>query len=128
MAGAHLAFWKGEEYKKQLRDATRTKLIQAAGLVQSRASASMKGTGSPHTPSAPGTPPARDTGALARSVTSGVREQGAVIVAYVSAGGGDVAYAAAQEFGYAPNNLPERPYLRPALESSRDDIIRILRS
>jgi phage gpG-like protein len=31
-------------------------------------------------------------------------------------------YAAAHEFGYAPKNIPPRPYLRPALEESKEQI------
>jgi phage gpG-like protein len=51
-------------------------------------------------------------------------------VAYVGVAAGSNAegkgspsdYAAAHEFGYAPKNLPARPYLRPALEESKVNI------
>ncbi len=38
--------------------------------------------------------------------------------------GSRVPYAAAHEFGYPPRNLPARPYLRPALNASKDNIIK----
>ncbi|MED0672098.1 hypothetical protein P4S95_18130 [Aneurinibacillus aneurinilyticus] len=37
-------------------------------------------------------------------------------------GSGSVAGAAAHEFGYSPKGIPARPYLRPALEESREEI------
>ncbi len=39
--------------------------------------------------------------------------------------GSRVPYAAAHEFGYPPRNLPARPYLNPALNASKDNILMI---
>jgi hypothetical protein len=35
-------------------------------------------------------------------------------------------YAAAQEFGYAGNNLPERPYMRPARDKMQPEIKKLV--
>lgn len=35
----------------------------------------------------------------------------------------DAEYSAAQEFGYAPNNLPERPYMRVAASNKRKALL-----
>jgi hypothetical protein len=65
-------------------------------------------SGKGHVPSAPGTPPNNDTGVLAgniEAVPTGL---------FKAETSSNAPYAAAQEFGSPSNNLPERPYMRPA--------------
>lgn len=74
--------------------------------------------------------PLVDTGLLRQAITTDdgdLNSKGIMYVGVASGGGepgkGDPAdYAAAHEFGYAPKNIPERPYLRPALHESQDAI------
>lgn len=119
--------WNATRFITGLDAVTAARMETAAGYVEAKAKGSMAGGGSPHKPSAPGSPPNVDSGALRRSIEHSVITAGSQVVGAVSAGGGNVPYALAQEFGYMPRNLPPRPYLRPALHGSRADILRILR-
>jgi phage gpG-like protein len=72
--------------------------------------------------------PLIDTGHLRNAITTDETEirSGTVYVGVAKGGGGkgsgSTAGAAAHEFGYAPKGIPARPYLRPALEESREEI------
>lgn len=70
-------------------------------------------SGKNHVPSAPGTPPNNDTGVLAGNIEAAIV---APLKAEVSS---NAPYAAAQELGSPSQNLPERPYLRPAAQRNR---------
>lgn len=73
-------------------------------------------------PSLPGEPPHLDTGTLSRSIdmeTFRVRRTRE----FVGRVGSNLKYARALELGYPPNNLDERPYLRPALDKHRRKIV-----
>ena len=59
-------------------------------------------------PSAPGTPPGVDTGALKNSIRA---ERIKVLEWHVIAG---TEYAHALEYGFSPHNLAARPFMRPA--------------
>ncbi len=63
------------------------------------------------TPAPPGSPPSQVTGALGRSVVTRIFGNGRVEV------GATAPYARVQELG-GGNNLPARPYLKPAYEKS----------
>ena len=70
-----------------------------------------------HTASAPGEPPASDTGRLVQSGrTELFPEKGFGLVIF------STAYAAALEFGREDGSILPRPYLRPALAEEREAI------
>ncbi len=71
--------------------------------------------GKNHVPSAPGTPPNADTGILDANIEA---TSTGPLTAEASS---NAPYAAAQEFGNPSNNLPERPYMRPAAKRSRPE-------
>ena len=64
-----------------------------------------------HRASAPGQPPASDTGRLASSIAVAILGGGDVVC--VSAGGGIVNYAVHLEYG--TERMEERPFMRPSL-------------
>jgi len=77
----------------------------------------MRNNWSPSAPSSPGNPPAVRTGDLDASMVveqargrSG-RFESAYVIKFTDPATG------ALEFGYAPNNLAARPFIRPALEA-----------
>ena len=95
-------------------------LKQSAILVEGDVKKSMRGTGTPHTPSRPGEPPAVMTGKLRASITHEVRKGiGGDIEARIGIKGGTKPdtknYGFYLEFGYG---TPKRPYLRPALNKN----------
>jgi hypothetical protein len=67
-----------------------------------------------HQASGPGQPPAIDTGYLINHIAA---KELAPMQWSVSAG---AEYAAALEYGYPPNNLAARPYMRPAADRARE--------
>lgn len=75
-------------------------------------------SGKNHEPGAPGEPPNADSHVLDRSITANVV---APLKAEFSA---DAPYAAAQEFGSPGQNLPERPFMRPAAERGREPALK----
>ena len=89
-----------------------------------------------HRPSAPGSPPAIDTGVLMSSVSHKVKKTGSSVNGFVGSdidkirskaeAGTDVEYGFFLEVG-TKFMLP-RPWLRPALRKSEKDILRILRT
>jgi HK97 gp10 family phage protein len=66
-----------------------------------------------HVASAPGEPPANDTGNLARSVAVVVAQPGVLSTAYVNVG---APYGADLEFG--TRNMEPRPFLQPSLDEN----------
>lgn len=98
------------------------KLYEAGELVQIDAQISITTgavSGKNHVPSAPGEPPNNDTGVLANSIETNLITQTKVEVS------ANAPYAAAQEFGN--DVLPERPYMRPALQKNRGNIARLIK-
>ncbi|UED72152.1 hypothetical protein [Brevibacillus sp. HD3.3A] len=74
--------------------------------------------------------PLVDRGHLRQAITTDDSDLSSDGVMYVGVGSGSDKkgkgspgdFAAAHEFGYAPGNLPARPFLRPALHESKDAI------
>lgn len=75
-------------------------------------------SGKDHVPSAPGTPPNNDSGVLAGNI------EAAVVKPLKAETSSNAPYAAAQELGSEKQNLPERPYMRPAAKKSRPKVLR----
>jgi len=69
----------------------------------------------PNGPSAPGEPPAVDTGRLRASITHRVETEGEEIAGYV---GTNVEYATDLEFG--TSKMAERPFMIPAVERNKE--------
>lgn len=85
----------------------------------------MKG-GVSHTASAPGEPPATDTGKLVEGITSKVRSEGTKVIGEIIANSFNITpYAKDLEFG--TKNMRPRPYMQPALERNRPKIKRIFK-
>ena len=79
--------------------------------------------------SRPGEPPAKQTGALLNSWQTALRRPkslGGAVTLRVTQDGLRVPYAAALEYGYAPNNLAPRPYLAPSVEASQEKAVGIM--
>lgn len=72
----------------------------------------------PHQASAPGEPPAIDTGELVQSITFQVKDNGTV-----GEVGSDKKHGLYMEYG--TSKILPRPWLKPAFENSRDKIIEI---
>lgn len=85
-------------------------LVRRAVRVENAAKRSFGGSGRPHVPSAPGSPPNVDTGRLRSSITHDLSVDAQGIVARV---GTDVEYGLYLEVG--TSKMEARPYLRPAL-------------
>ena len=104
---------KFEDNRKQAKAITHAQLkrfMVAKGLtVQRTAQDSMRGGGSPHTPSRPGEPPAVDTGTLRRSIQMEVNATPALIVVRV---GTNLKYGLFLELGTI--HIEPRPWLLPA--------------
>lgn len=80
-------------------------------------------SGKNHQPSEPGEPPNNDTGVLANNI------EAAVVGPLKAETSSNAPYAAAQEFGSEKQNLPERPYMRPAAKLARPRVVqRVLRA
>jgi len=74
-----------------------------------------------HRASAPGEPPAVDTGRLRSSITHQVKAEGKKVIGRI---GTNVEYARSLEFG--TNKMAARPFLRPIVINNRREIIRQL--
>lgn len=74
-----------------------------------------------HQASAPGEPPASDTGRLVSSIRTNYRNGG--LVATISA---STAYAAYLEYG--TRKMAPRPFMRPALANKREEVEELLAS
>jgi HK97 gp10 family phage protein len=75
-----------------------------------------------HQASAPGQPPATDTGQLVRSITMSVEGTEGEVVGVIRA---SAPYAAMLEYG--TSNIAPRPYMQPGLESQRRKIEEMFR-
>jgi hypothetical protein len=91
-----------------LFDEAKDLAVDAALLITAGAT-----SGANHVPSAPGEPPNADTHVLSGRIEAASTGP---LKAETSA---NAPYAAAQEFGYEPGNLPERTYMRPASAARR---------
>lgn len=82
-----------------------------------------------HQASAPGEPPAEDTGRLRATIRMVLTRTASLIVGKVLAGGKmGVDYAAALEFGVQnTEGIEARPFLRPALKEHIEDFIQDLK-
>ncbi len=115
--------WNGPQVIRALGAQQRARMTQAVEVVSTAVKKSMKGGGSPHTASLPGQPPAIDTGLYRSRIHTRVSFKGGQIVGFVVS---PSKQARALELGYAPGGLAPRPHLRPALQSNRVKIYRIL--
>jgi len=84
----------------------------AANHIEQRAMASMVGGGTPHQPSAPGSPPAVDTGTLKNSIPESRKTER--LCRWV---GTNLPYGLYLEFG--TSRIAARPWLTPAIEAER---------
>lgn len=101
-----------DRFKERAADLIDQAVDATARSVERAAKESMQGGGSPHVPSAPGEPPAIDTGTLRASIH--VEEVGPCVRTI----GDSVEYGIHLEFG--TSRMAARPWLIPALESERD--------
>lgn len=118
-----LAKWDARPFIRMVDGEFAARMTRAAAFVATDVRRSMKGGGSPHTPSRPYEVPRIDTGELRRSIRHQVTVENHQVRGYVIAG---APYARALELGYPPGNLLPRPYLRPALARTQPQIVRIL--
>ena len=73
-------------------------------------------------PSSPGQPPRVLTGRLRNSINHSVKRTATGVIVYV---GAYTPYARALELGNPKGNLEARPYLRPAIYTSRKKIVKL---
>ena len=143
--------WHGREFFTLATKETVKAMTKAALVVENRAKKIMgtgaskfnasgdtkkrKGKKSFHRPSAPGFPPAVDTGILRSSVSHKVQIRNLSVTGFVGSdtdkiaakaeAGTDVEYGFFLEVG--TTKMAARPWLRPSLRQSERDILRILR-
>ena len=114
---------------KDLSRETKVAMAEAVLTVRTEAITSMRpGTGRIyrrktiiHRASAPGMPPAVDTGRLRASIYGKVKMLGSEVVGAI---GTNVEYAPHLEFGTA--RMAPRPFLRRAIEKKKKEILRLL--
>lgn len=106
---------------KTMESATRLVMNHAIESISKggRGRAYPRKDGPPHIASAPGDPPATDTGELIRNITMNVKKgmNGELIGQIISG----APYSAHLEFG--TTQMEKRPFLQPALRSNRNKII-----
>jgi len=122
--------------QKKIEDNLYKALQAGAFLVEGDAKKSIMGTrkkkGDPHTPSAPGEPPAVVTGKLRASITKKVKKgiMGATSEVFIGIRGGSEPdsknYGAFLEFG--TKNMIQRPFLRPALRKNIREITNFIKN
>ena len=137
--------WHGQEFFLLATRGTVTGMKKAAIYTQGVARKMIGGTGSGrtyrrgksgkvHTASAPGQPPARDTGILTSSVSYDVKVKGPVVTGRIGpdvdkikgrAKTSDPEYGLYLELG--TRNMKRRPWLVPSVIKATPRIIRILR-
>lgn len=144
--------WHGREFFTLATKETVRAMTKAAVVVEEKAkkimgtgaskfntsgdTKSKRGKTSFHRPSAPGFPPAIDTGVLMSSVSHKVKTTASNVNGFVGSdidkirskaeAGTDVEYGFYLEVG--TKNMLARPWLRPALRKSEKDILRILKT
>lgn len=103
------------KYALKIEEKVKKKIAQApaTGRVYTR------GEGITHQASAPGEPPASDTGRLVSNIRHVLMGMAAKVIA-------DTEYAAALAFG--TDTIQPRPFMKPVLDEIRDDFIRDLRA
>jgi HK97 gp10 family phage protein len=74
-----------------------------------------------HRASAPGEPPATDTGNLVRSITVDKPTADSVTITCRAP------YAAALEFGTDDGHIEERPFMRPAFNRNKDAVVELMK-
>ncbi len=116
--------WHGPRVKVKIATGMERNLTAAALFVVGKVKESLTKAGptktNPHTPaSAPGQPPHRRTGTLARSITHEVTKNSARV-------GTNLKYGKYLETGAPSINLKPRPYLRPAVYKNQRTIKKIL--
>lgn len=81
-----------------------------------------------HQASAPGEPPAKDTGRLRASIRMILQRLGGLVVGKVIAGGKlDVDYAAVLEYGTrSAEGMAARPFMKPSLQEHAEDFVQAL--
>ena len=99
--------------RKVMNDAKVSVSKKGRGRVYSRKS------GPPHTASAPGDPPATDTGELKNNITMNVVKRGQTLVGQIISGAN---YSEHLEFG--TTKMEARPFLIPALKNNKRNIIK----
>lgn len=103
-------------------------LDDSAGMIEGEIKMSMRDgkhgrsykvskSGKPHTASAPGEPPAIDTGALVNSITTESPSE------YVREVGTAMEYAQHLEFGTPGGKIAPRPFIRPAFTKLYEKVI-----
>lgn len=114
-ADAHLKRLQRMRGPAAVRHVTQALFVVAQDIIVDAAISISTGavSGKDHVASAPGEPPNSDTHVLANS---GEASSPAPLKAESSF---NAPYAAAQELGSASQNLPERPYMRPAAAKNR---------
>lgn len=95
---------------KNMSDKAEEYIERACLICEREAKESMKGGGSPHTPSRPGEPPHVDTGRLRASITHEIDRSFFNIIGRV---GTNVDYGRDLELG--TSKMLPRPWLRPAM-------------
>jgi len=114
------------------RKNTLTAVTRGTGMVEKTAQESIKNKGTgrsytrrgiTHTASAPGQPPATDTGFLGQNITMNVKSMpnGTVVGQVISA----APYSKALEFG--TTTIEARPFMQPALEKNKKKIVNIFK-
>lgn len=74
-----------------------------------------------HKASAPGEPPATDTGALVSSISYVVQQNELVVI--VKCSGAIAPYAIVLEYGSSDGELKPRPFLRPAVKNKKQQAV-----
>jgi len=109
-----------------------TAVSRGTGMVEKTAQESIKNKGTgrsytrrgiTHTASAPGQPPATDSGFLGQNITMNVKSMpnGTVVGQVISA----APYSKALEFG--TTTIEARPFMQPALEKNKKKIVNIFK-
>jgi hypothetical protein len=98
--------------------------VEAAGELRNVKNRSVPTAYGYHRASAPGEPPAVDTGRLRRSIKTVDDTKGKNVLIRV---GSDVEYAPDLEYGSKARNLLPRPYMRPSLTRAKSKMDKTMR-
>ena len=107
----------------QMKEAVRSALYVAGGIVQDAAQASITEgsvSGKNHQPSKPGEPPMNDTGMLMRGIIVEQAKDDPLAVDVKST----APYSAALEFG--TSKMIERPFMRPAAARTKGKVAKLV--